>query len=115
MLHPTPPTDLKDTLEAMRASVAAQRARKGLAGTLLLTTLLDFRAGKLGAAAGEERAEAHPHPCPPPQGGTERRPPPLPFPAWRERERAGRRKRVVAARGGTDASKKERELSALLR
>jgi hypothetical protein len=63
-----PPTDLKDTLEEMRASVAA---RKGLAGAiekamlgvleLLLALLADFRAGKLPSQA--PGAEI-PHPGP---------------------------------------------------
>jgi hypothetical protein len=62
-----PPTDLKSALEAMRASVAAQGARKGLAArvglagaiqeavlgllSLLLAMLEDFRAGRLAPIA----------------------------------------------------------------
>jgi hypothetical protein len=52
-----PATDLKDTLEEMRASVAARGSRGGLAGAIeaamlalfevLMTLLQDFRAGKL--------------------------------------------------------------------
>ena len=60
-------TDLKDTLEEMRASVAAREARAGLAGVLqkallafldvLMTLLADFRAGRLIPIAADAREE----------------------------------------------------------
>jgi hypothetical protein len=69
----SPTTDLKDTLEEMRASVAARGARKGLAGAIekailgllemLMALLADFRAGRLAAvsavADGADGAVAH--------------------------------------------------------
>jgi hypothetical protein len=68
------PTDLKSTLEEMRASVAAECRRKGLAlaiqeailGLLacLMAMFADFQAGRLGAAV-----EAAPAPALPPVPG----------------------------------------------
>ena len=71
----SPTADLKDTLEEMRASVAARGARKGLRGAIqeavfsllevLLALLADFRAGRLApvaedAADGGDCTVAHP-------------------------------------------------------
>ena len=98
MNTPLPPTDFKDTLEEMRASVAAREARGRLAGTvqavflkllgMLLALLADLRARRLAAeaadagaavaagqrsaqgvvAAGREQRPTSPRPSPP-EGG----------------------------------------------
>src|SRR5215831_14810552 len=65
---PSPPTDLASALDGLRASVAAECARKGPAGALarailrflelLAAVVADFRAGRLAAVAASEEAGA---------------------------------------------------------
>ena len=72
------PTDLRNTLEEMRASVAAEGARDGLAGAMnraflkiceiLIALLMDFRAGKLAPVVAVAGAEGAACPSPVPGG-----------------------------------------------
>ena len=65
---PSPPSDLGNTLEEMRAAIAAEGARKGLAGAVtaailrllevLVALLAEFRAGTLVAAVPDRGARA---------------------------------------------------------